>query len=1082
MGPTSKFCPECGARSNVIELASPPRRDLDAGASKQPPENGSISPSPPEGELRQLTVMFCDLVGSTALSADLDPESWQAVLGSYHATCHQAIVTFDGYLAQYLGDGVLAYFGFPTSHEDDAVRAIQSGLAILEGLRVIRLSDGRQIQARIGIHTGPVMVTGIGAGARKEMLAVGETPNLAARLQSHAAPDSLVMSGSTARLVAGRYDLTLREPKTFSGFSVPTEVFEIERSDGPRSAFEAAVSRGLTPVVGREHETGLVLDKAASARDGLGQVVLVLGEPGIGKSRLALSVKERAGVRCVEYRCSTHFQHTALYPIVRFFEHALGFERRELPYERLARIETMVATLRLSDEAAVALLAALLSLPESAGYCLPSLSPAVQRQRTLALLLEAVLNEAAREPICLLFEDLHWADPTTLEFLLQLIEQTATVPLLLLATARPEFKAQWPARAHVSMLSLGRLSPGQVVTMVEKVSGGKSLPPSVVQQILLKTDGIPLFVEELTKMILESGQLHEVAGAYVLSGSLPTLRIPDTLQDSLQARLDRLQGAREIAQYGAVLGREFSHELLRAVSGLDDVALETGLKQLLDAELIYARGRPPSVTYQFKHALVQDAAYQSLLKRKRQEYHARVAARLLEKLPDLQDLQPELIAHHLTEGGQTFEALPFWLRAGHKGAERSANVEAIAHLKAGLALIDAGPNGESSSQQELSFLMALAPALMATKGYAHAEVDVVYKRVRTLAHELKEPLERFRLLYGLWLYYANIPRWDTALELTDSLLTEASAYGDPERTMLSEQTRGVTAGWMGDFADARRRLEKAAALYDHDRHHQLTFHYGSLNPGTFALLHAGIACWHLGLPNRALAHCNNSLEWAKKQGHPISLAQALVGTAWINYMCGNDMEAGQFARDGRSVAVANDSAFWIAWADLSLGGYEKNPDLVRQGITELTATGARLGSPMHLQLLAQVLLYCGAYPESLVAIEEGIVACADGEEIALAELYRLRGEAYLAQGKAFEEVSAEFEKSLDVARRQNAKSWELRTTVSLARLLSSNGRVEEAYTRLFAVYDWFTEGFDTKDLQVAKELLDKLSSDRLKAS
>lgn len=1071
--PAAKFCSKCGTS---VALSEPLR--VPAPAPEHLPDELPHARAAHEGERRQLTVMFCDLVGSTALSAMLDPESLQSLLRAYHDACAGVVARYAGYIAQYLGDGVLIYFGFPMSNEDDAARAVHAGLEILGAVRAIPSRGDHAIEVRIGIHTGPVMVAGIGDGERRATLAVGETPNLAARIQHLAASGTLVVSDSTARLVEGLFETEALGQQALAGVVVPPALYRVIAATAYRSTFEAAVIRGLTPVVGRDHEAGLLIERMTRAAEGYGQVVLVSGEPGIGKSRLVQTVKGRGNTQYLEYRCSAHHQHSALYPVISFLERALRFDRSETSIQKLDKLAAFIGGFQLPAAETLPLFAALLSLPAPTAYPALAMSPAQQRQRTLSVLLDVILSEAARHPLCLVFEDLHWADPTTLEFLGLVIDQIATVPILVLATHRPEFRASWTGRAHVTALTIGRLSPGQVVEMVTTIANDKALPDQVVQQILLKTDGVPLFVEELTKMILESGLLRASPDRYELSGPLPALAIPNTLQDSLQARLDRLHGAREVAQLGAVLGREFSHEMIRAVSTLSDEALETGLRQLLSAELIYPRGRAPHLGYQFKHALVQDTAYQSLLKRRRQELHQQVAAILRMRFKETLAIQPELIAHHLTEAGQIDAAVPLWQQAGQRALERSANAEAVAHLSKGLELNRSLPESPVNLQRELTLLLTLAPALNATGGYAHPDVAKTFQRVRELERMQVDTPERFAVLYGLWLYYGNVPDYAVCCELAERLVVEATHTPDTERLLMSKQARGVVMGWMGECAGSREHLEAAILLYAGDPQHALTFKYGGLNPCTFAHAHAGFACWSLGYPEQALTHCRAAVELAVEVAHPISHAHTLVVAAWVHFYCRDLERAREFGEAGRRVAIDAQAAYWVAWADIFLGGINRDSNQLKRGIEAHTAAGAQLARTLHLGLLAEVYLQHAQAAEAREVLDAAIVAAAGGEGVYLAELHRLRGDAILLGGGPTTDAAACFEHAINVARGQSAKSWELRATVSLARLWGQQGRRAEARERLETLYSWFTEGLETRDLLDAKALLEDLSSIR----
>ena len=628
----------------------------------------------PDAERRQLTVMFCDLVDSTRLASQLDPEDYRAVVRAYQQTCAAVIQPFDGHIAQYLGDGLLVYFGYPQAHDDDAQRAVRAGLSILDAMRTLSAhlvhDNGVRLAIRLGIHTGLVVVGAMGGGDRQEQLALGDTPNIAARLQGLAAPDTLVISAATYRLVQGYFacqDLGLH---TVKGMDQPIALYQVLQESAAQSRLDVAATRGLTPLVGREEEVGLLLRRWAQSQDGLGQVVLLSGEAGIGKSRLVEVLRERAereGCTRIVFRCSPYYQQSALYPVIEHLQRLLQFSRDDAPRRSWPSWSRRCRRIALPSDEVVPLLAALLSVPlPEARYAPLPLSPQRQRQKTLEALLAWLVAEAERQPTLAVWEDLHWADPSTLEFLSLLIDQTPTARLLTLLTCRPEFRPPWSARSYLTQLTLGRLGRAQVEAMIERITGGKALPAEVVQQIVAKTDGVPLFVEELTKAILESGLLREREDRYELTGPLPSLAIPATLHDSLMARLDRLATGKEVAQLAATLGRTFPYELLRAVSPLDEATLQQALARLVEAELLYQRGVPPQATYLFKHALIQEAAYQSLLKSTRQQYHQRIAQVLEAQFPDTAETQPELLAHHYTEAGCREQAIPYWQRAGQQ--------------------------------------------------------------------------------------------------------------------------------------------------------------------------------------------------------------------------------------------------------------------------------------------------------------------------------------------------------------------------------------------------------------------------------
>ncbi|HEY7490121.1 MAG TPA: adenylate/guanylate cyclase domain-containing protein [Candidatus Tectomicrobia bacterium] len=744
-------------------------------AEPPPPEQRS-----PEAERRQLTVLFCDLVDSTRLAWQLDPEHYREVVRAYQVTCADIIQRFDGHIAQYLGDGLLVYFGYPRAHEDDAQRAVRTGLGMLAAMeqlntRLVR-DKGIRLAVRVGIHTRLVVVGEMGSGGRHEHLALGDTPNLAARLQGLAAPDTVVMSAATARLVQGYFTCEDAGTQALKGMETPVHVYRVLGESTAQSRLDVAGATGLTPLVGREAEVALLRERWAQSQDGHGQIVLLSGEAGIGKSRLVHVLTETAvdpGASRLTLRCSPYHTSSALYPVIEHLQRLLHWHHNVSPAARLAMLEQALQVARLPLAEVVPLVAALLSLPVPERYPPLTLSPQRQKQQTQEALVAWLLAETASQPVLAVWEDLHWADPSTLELLGLLLDQVPMTRLLMVLTCRPEFRPPWAPRSYVTPLTLTRLTRHQIEEMVLRVTGGKPLPAEVLTQIVAKTDGIPLFVEELVKMVLGSGLVREEDRRYILTGPLPPLAIPATLQDALMARPDRLAAVKEVAQLGAVLGREFAYALLRAVSPLDEGALQRSLGQLVEAELLYQRGIPPQVTYLFKHALLQDAAYQSLLRSTRQQYHQRIAQVLEAQFSETATTQPELLAHHYTEAGLTAQAVPYWQRAGQRAVERSANVEAISHLTQGLELLTTLLDTPARAQQELDMLTILGPALIGTKGQAAPEVLQAYARARELCQQVGETPQLFWVLQGLWLFYVLRVELQTAQELAEHLLTLA---------------------------------------------------------------------------------------------------------------------------------------------------------------------------------------------------------------------------------------------------------------------------------------------------------------------
>jgi len=690
--------------------------------------------SPPDAERRQLTVMFCDLVDSTKLSSQLDPEDWRDVVRAYQQVCTEVLQRYDGYIAQLLGDGLLIYFGYPQAHEDDAQRAVRAGLGIRAGMgdlnQALQQAKGLQLAVRVGIHTGLVVVGAMGSVGRQEQLALGEVPNIASRIEGLAAPNTIAISEATYRLVQGYFACQDLGSQALRGVTESMHIYHVLSESGATSRLDVAHPRGLTPLVGRESEVTLLLERWAQVKDGHGQVVLLSGDAGIGKSRLVQMLKDHVVNELhMRWECRSleYYQNTALFPLTDLFQRLLRFQTEETPDEKFGKLEHALSQYRPPLEESVQLFARLLSVPVPENhYPQLNLSPQRQRQKTLETLVAILQELAERHPVLFILEDLHWTDPSTLEFLNLVIEQIPTTSILTVFTCRPTFQPSWSHRSYVTEVSVTRLAQPQVARMVERVAGGKTFPDEVLQQIVQRTDGVPLFIEEMTKTVLESGVLKETPEHYELAGSLTTLAIPSTLHDSLMARLDRLMTAKGIAQLGAVMGRQFPYAWLQAVSQLDAATLQRELGRLVEAELVYQRGLPPLATYTFKHALIQDAAYQSLLKSTRQQYHQRIAQVLEAQFLETTEGQPELLAHHYTEAGLPEQAVPYWHRAAQRAAERSAHVEALAHLRQGLALLQTLPETPQRLQREVDVLIAMGASLLAVKGQAAPEVRETY--------------------------------------------------------------------------------------------------------------------------------------------------------------------------------------------------------------------------------------------------------------------------------------------------------------------------------------------------------------------
>jgi class 3 adenylate cyclase/predicted ATPase len=1084
------------------------------GGTSAPPETIVSHPQPQEGayaiprtsaalpsaqlhtsdaERRQLTVLFCDLVDSTVLASQLDPEDLREVVRAYQEACAKVIARFEGHIAQYLGDGLLVYFGYPLAHEDDAQRAVRAGLGILEALSQLNTSltqeRGVHLAARLGIHTGLVVVGEVGGGTRQEQLALGETPNLAARLQGIAVPDTLVVSAATVQLLGGFFAYQSLGTLPLKGLAQPIEIYQVLYESMARSRLEAAGSAGLTPLVGREQEVALLLERWEQVKDGLGQVVLLSGEAGIGKSRLVQVLTEHVATEPQAWltpcQCSPYYQNTALYPLIDLLERvALRFEREESAQHKLSKLEGFLVQYGLPLAEAVPLFAALLSLPLTADYAPLTMSPVQQKQRTMQALLTILLRIAAQQPVLFVMEDLHWVDPSTLEFLSLLVDQGPTARILVLLTFRPDFSQPWAGRSHLTQVTLPRLPRRRAAEMTGRVAHNKTLPAEVIEQIVAKTDGVPLFVEELTKMMLESGLLQEREERYELRGPLPPLAIPATLHDSLMARLDRLATVKGLAQLGATLGREFSYELLQAVSAWDESTLQRGLHQLVAAEFLYQQGLPPQATYRFKHALIQEAAYQSLLRSTRQRYHQHIAQVVEARFPEMCETQPELLAQHYTEAGLSAQAIPYWQRAGQRAIERSAHLEAMSHLTKGLEVLRTLPDTPERTQHELTLQLTLAVSLMATQGYSAPEVERVYARARELCEQVGETLQLFPVLHGLWRYYLVRADFQTGRQLAEQFLSLAQGAHDPTLLVEPHRALGTTLFWMGEPTAARAHLAQAVALYNPQQRRTHTVLYGQ-DPAVASLSHAALALWYLGYPDQALQTIHEALTRAREPAHPFTLAYALCFAGELHQLR-REVQAAQ-ERAEAEIALCTEQGFALylarttilrGWALAKQGQWEEGIGQMRQGLIAYRGTGAEQIRPYCLGLLAEGYRDAGQTEEGLAVLAEALaVIHSTGERIYEAELDRLNGELRLrlATDNAAEAETC-FRQALDAACHQEAKSLELRATMSLSRLWQQQGKRAAAYQLLAETYGWFTEGFDTADLQEAKALLAELCS------
>jgi class 3 adenylate cyclase/predicted ATPase len=1015
-----------------------------------------------EAERRQLTVMFCDLVGSTALASRLDPEDLRGIIGAYHRCVTEIVKGFGGFVARYMGDGVLIYFGYPQAHEDDAERATRCGLALVD--RVPRLNHAEELHARVGIATVLVVV----GGEIVEHDVAGDTPNLAARLQALAEPDAVVIASGTRRLTGDLFEYRDLGELGLKGIAAPVSAWQALRPSAVASRFEALRGSALSPLVGRDEEIDLLLRRWARAKAGDGQVVLISGEPGIGKSRIVAALAERLDGEPylrLRYFCSPYHQDTALFPFIDQLDRAADFAREDPPAARLEKLEAVLARAAPPNED-VALLADLLCLPCSERCALPDLTPQRKKERTLEALIRQLEGLVRQQPVLMVFEDAHWVDPTSRELLDLTIERVCNLPVLLIVTCRPEFQPPWTGQPQVTTLALNRLDRRDRTVLVEQVAGGEALPDQVVEQIVDRTDGVPLFIEELTKSVLESG--------------VPLVGIPTTLHDSLMARLDRLASVRLVAQIGAAIGRQFPYTLLRAVSDLPEDELRAALTRLVASELVFQRGAPPDAVYTFKHALVQDAAHGSLLRSTRQQLHARIAQALETHFPELMDSQPELFAQHYAEASLVEKSITYWGKAGRRSAARSAMAEAAAQFQKGLGQLALLSDTPQRQRQELEFWSALGSALRSVKGNAAEETGQAYGRARELWDRLGSPSGFFHIPWGQSVYHMYRGEIDLALRVDDDLLRLSRQRNDSVGLVLGHHSSGRDLMVAGKFRLSRSHLEDVLALYDPISHQSLLQQPGS-HPEVASRAIFGIVLFCLGFPDQALAQTKAAIAEARRLAHPASLLITLGFAARLVSLSGDDAALNELA--GRLIALATEQGFpyWRAlgtiyrgWVKVKNGDSAEGISLLHGGSAIYRATGAGLYMPHFIALVAGACELTGQIEEGLRRLDEALqIVERTGERWLAAELYRHKGQLLLQQGhsEAAEEL---YRKALSIAREREAKLWELRAAVSLSRLRRDQSRRTEARDLLAPIYGWFTEGFDTADLKEAKALLDTL--------
>ncbi len=1038
-----------------------------------------VSPAPQDsGERRQLTVLFCDMAGFSELASRLDPELLRAVIRQYEDTCAVGITRYEGYVFQRLGDGIVAFFGYPLAHEGEADRAIRAGLEIVEAFRTLDVPGAGRLHVRIGIAAGMVVVESAARGA------VGETMNLASRLQGLAPLDSVVVSERVHQVAGDSFDYQDLGPQLLKGITKPNRVWRVQGVSSAPLRFDAGLSE-LGPMVGRDAELALLRENWRECRHGLGHAVLLSGEPGIGKSRILTAIRsdlEATGTVALRFRCSPYHLNSPFHPIAVHLERALGFTPGEDPESKLEKLAAWAFGHFGRPTEDLRLLAALLSLPGEARFGEFTLPPRRRMRGTVEALVGLIETDALSRSCALLFEDLHWADPSTLEVLAELVGRLGHMPLLAVLTARPEFAPPWAAGAGVTVCNLSRLTPAQSAALILRVTGGKALPAELEAQIIERTDGVPLFVEELTRASLESGELVDNGTCFVRApGARPDTTLPATLRDALMARLDRLGSAREIAQVGAAIGREFSFQLMAAISSLPGPELEANLVRLTSSGLVFGKGTPPNALYAFKHALVQDTAYDSMLRSRRRDLHGEIARVLQTDFPDVRRTSPELLAHHYSAAGLPLAALPFWKKAGESALRRFALREAVAHLETGLASARELPAGAERDVRELEMRTLLGPSVVALRGWGLPEVAEILEPAWKLAEALGQRECYLPVLHSIWVHHLCLGELEVSLHWAQKLLDIGKALGDDDMVVTGHRAAGASYYWMGNFLSAARHGELLREVYDPVRHHHIA-DITAVDPLSAESMYRSQYLWMLGYPRQAVV-CRQEMDaHARRRNHPFDLAFVLtLGAQVFDYLAlpselrTRTEEAERLGRE-RGVPLMSEILAEVGKgvAFLRDGDFGEAATQLRDAVAGLRGIGHRIWI-WYLSALHGEALALSGHPEAALSLmEESVAALEAGEEkVHLAEVLRLRGWVLLLLHR-HKEAERVLLRSLEVAREQRARSWELRTAMTLSTLFADTARTAQARDLLVPVYAWFQEGFDSPDLRRARDLLKKL--------
>jgi class 3 adenylate cyclase/tetratricopeptide (TPR) repeat protein len=1072
----SRFCSQCGAKLGAAPAAA--AAPSPAPSPAVPAERANVA------QRRQITVMFCDLVGSTALSTQLDPEDLREVMAAYHKCAAETVTSFGGYVAKYMGDGVLVYFGYPEAHEDYAENAVRAALALINAMAQLSAASGRH-QVRVGLATGLVVVGELlGAGEALERNVVGETPNLAARLQSAAAPDTVVVDATTRRLAGELFEYEAVAPTALKGFSGPVTLWRVLRERTIASRFEALRAEARTPLVGRQEEMDLLQRRWAQIKEGEGRVVLLAGEPGIGKSRLTAALedglKDEAHV-CLRYFCQPHHQGSVLQPVIGHLQHAARFDVGDSEGDRRTKLDAMLATEASLGADDSELFAELLGLTPSGlrdAADNSNLDPQRKRRQLLDALIERLARLAQKHPVLMLFEDVHWADPTSLELLTLTIERIPALSILLVITFRPDYQPPWTGQPHVTMLTLNRLSHRDRAALIGNIAGGQSLPQQLLDQIVDRTDGVPLFVEELTKAVLESEHAQEPGDRGALGQPAHSLAIPSTLQASLMSRVDRLGSAREVLQIGAAIGREFSYEVLAAVAGLPDAVLQDALIRLTEAELVFLRGTPPNAVYIFKHALVQDSAYSTMLRAQRQQLHSAIASVLEKRFADTLKTTPEVIAQQYERAGQNEKAIQYFMQAGDRDLRRFAMQESIAHYAGALRLVLAMPETPARDPLELTVRLGLGLAQQIAFGPSAKEPQLNYTRAMALSQALPDRgRERFLATWGCWFHAGMTGRTDEAYVLSEELLTIAHALNNPSYLLEAFHARAPMQMRAGNLPGMKESAEQVIKLYDREHHRDHAYYFGGHDARICAQSFYALSLWGLGQFDQADHMAQRCIDDARDLGHVFSLAHGLnMGSLTLILL--RDLEACRIVADELHIIAERNKFPWPLTCALFIKSWLKaqgtEPQAGIEGMLKIAEhADTSVFRDILFALTAEQLVRAGDAEHAMRTLDRAVAAGGTlSDKFYEAEMSRMRGEVLAAQAPAnAAQAEAEYRKALDIAARQSNRAIMLRTATSLSRLLSQHGRRQEARDLLAPLYGTFTEGFDRPDLLAAKALL-----------